>query len=38
MDKYQKTIIGLLIGVFSVAVIYIFVVINGTGGSGSDGT
>ncbi len=38
MDKYQKMIIGLVIGVFSVAVIYIFVVVNGIGGSGSDST
>ncbi|NVM44540.1 MAG: hypothetical protein HWN79_06465 [Candidatus Lokiarchaeota archaeon] len=38
MDKYQKMILGFLIGIISLAVIYLFVLLNGsvTGGSGSD--
>jgi len=40
IDKYQKMILGFLIGVVSIALIYFFVVFNGSGsgGSGSDST
>jgi amino acid permease len=38
MDKYQKMMLGFLIGIICVAVIYLFVILSGsgTGGSGSD--
>jgi hypothetical protein len=40
MDKYQKMILGFSIGIISLAVIYLFVVIfgSGIGGSGTDDT
>ena len=40
MDKYQKMLLGFLIGIISIAVIYFFVILigSGTGGSGSDDT
>ena len=40
MDKYQKMIIGFMIGIISIAVIYFIVVLieSGTGGSGSEDT
>ncbi|NVM17878.1 MAG: hypothetical protein HWN80_09185 [Candidatus Lokiarchaeota archaeon] len=40
MDKYQKMIIGILIGAVSIALIYVFVAFNGSGagGYGSDDT
>lgn len=40
MDKYQKMLLGFSIGIISIAVIYIFVVLigSGTGGSSSDDT
>lgn len=38
MDKYQKILVGILIGAVSIALIYIFVAFRGlgTGGPGSD--
>ena len=38
MDKYQKMMIGVIIGLLSIAFIYIFVVMSGsgTGGFGSE--
>jgi amino acid permease len=35
MDKYQKMILGFLIGIISIVVIYIIVVFNGSGTGGS---
>ncbi|MFX0077388.1 MAG: hypothetical protein ACFE96_18245 [Candidatus Hermodarchaeota archaeon] len=40
MDKYRKMILGFSVGIISVAVIYLFIVIfgSGIGGGGSDDT
>ena len=31
MDKYQKMLLGILIGIISIAVIYLFVILIGSG-------
>lgn len=38
MEKYQKMLIGFMIGLLSIAVLYILIVVikSGTGGSGSE--